>query len=74
MINPIWSWTLCIVGTVGLFMAGRKYWWAWLILLFNELLWIVYGWTTGQYGFILAAILYGVAYVHNMTRWLDQRG
>jgi hypothetical protein len=67
--NPYWSWGLCVIGTVGLLMAGRRHWWAWLILLFNEAIWIVYGWVTKQYGFIAAAIIYGCVYLHNMKKW-----
>ena len=67
--SQYWSWVLCVIGTVGLLMAGRQHWWSWLILLFNESLWIIYGWVTRQYGFIAAAVIYGCVYIVNMRRW-----
>lgn len=69
MISVWWSWGLCLLGSAGLVVVGRKYWWGWLVLLANEILWVVYGWMTGQYGFILAAIIYGAVYLHNINHW-----
>jgi len=50
-------------------MTGRRHWWAWLILLFNETLWIVYGFVTKQHGFIAAAVIYGSVYIFNARKW-----
>lgn len=69
MIDSWWSWALCIFGSAGLLVVGKKYWWGWLVLLANETLWIAYGWKTGQYGFIVAAIIYGAVYINNLTKW-----
>ena len=49
-----WSWILAAIGVTGIFFVGRKAIWGWLLLLFNECLWIVYAVTTKQYGFIFA--------------------
>ena len=51
-----WSWVLAAIGVTGIFFVGRKAIWGWLLLLFNECLWIVYALTTKQYGFIFAAV------------------
>jgi hypothetical protein len=69
MISSWWSWALCVLGSAGLLVVGRKYWWGWLVLLANEILWVVYGWKTSQYGFIVAAMIYGAVYIHNMSHW-----
>ena len=38
----------------------------------NELLWIAYGYTTKQYGFIFAAIAYGTVNITHGIRWFQQ--
>jgi len=64
-----WSWVLAAIGVTGIFFVGRKVIWAWLLLLFNELLWIIYAVTTKQYGFIVAALAYGVVYIRSYIHW-----
>jgi hypothetical protein len=65
----MWSWVLAAIGVTGIFFVGRKVIWAWLLLLFNEFLWIVYALTTKQYGFIFAAVAYGIVYVKSFLHW-----
>jgi hypothetical protein len=65
----MWSWILAAIGVTGIFFVGRKVIWAWVLLLFNELLWIIYAVTTKQYGFIVAAIAYGIVYVKSFMHW-----
>jgi hypothetical protein len=36
------SWVLAIIGVAGIYFVGRKTIWGWFVLLFNEVLWIVY--------------------------------
>jgi len=64
-----WSWVLAAIGVTGIFFVGRKVIWAWLLLLFNEVLWIIYAVTTKQYGFIVAALAYGVVYIRSYIHW-----
>ena len=40
--GPYWSWVLTAVGVTGLYFAGRKVWWAWLIGLGAQALWLAY--------------------------------
>jgi len=42
----LWSWVLAVIGVAGIYFVGRKTIWGWLVLLFNELLWITYADTT----------------------------
>lgn len=65
----MWSWILSVVGITGLFLAGRKFWWAWLIAFTNECLWMIYAITTRQYGFIFGAIAYGTVHAYNANKW-----
>ena len=64
-----WSWILAAIGVTGTFFVGRKVIWAWLILLVNECLWMIYAVTTEQYGFIFAAIAYGAVYIKSYIHW-----
>jgi nicotinamide riboside transporter PnuC len=63
------DWVLAAVGVTGIFFVGRKTIWGWLILCINECLWIVYGLTTGEHGFIAMAIAYGIVYIKSYFGW-----
>jgi hypothetical protein len=47
-----WSYILAAIGVTGTFFVGRKVIWAWLVLLVNECLWMIYAVTTKQYGLL----------------------
>ena len=64
-----WSYVLAAIGVAGIFFVGRKTIWGWLILIFNEALWITYALITNQYGFILSAIAYGIVYIRSYIHW-----
>lgn len=68
----MWSWVLAAIGVTGIFFVGRKTIWGWLILLLNECIWIVYAVTTEQYGFIVAAIAYGIVYIKSYLKWREE--
>jgi hypothetical protein len=65
----MWSWILAVIGVSGIYFVGRKKKWAWLWLIFNECLWIIYALTTDQYGFIFAAVAYTVVYIKSFLHW-----
>lgn len=64
-----WSYTLTVVGICGLYLAGRKLWWSWLIGLFAQVLWVAYAVVTRQWGFIASAFAYGWVYARNARSW-----
>lgn len=70
--SNLWSWLLGAVGTTGLFFLGKKNIWAWLVLIFNECLWLVYATVTRQFGFYLASAAYIAVYVKNFRTWKEQ--
>lgn len=70
--NQYWSWLLTAVGVTGLYFAGRKVWWAWLIGLGAQLLWLTYAVATEQWGFIVSAFAYGWVYARNAKLWWEQ--
>jgi hypothetical protein len=68
-----WSWTLTAVGVTGLYLAGKKIWWAWYVGLGAQVLWIAYAIATKQYGFIFSALAYGFVYLKNGRAWQKAR-
>ena len=69
----IWSFILELVGMVGAYYAGRRYWLAWLVLALNSVAWSIYGMNTRQYGFTLAALAYCPLYIRNGYLWRRRR-
>lgn len=67
-----WSWSLALVGLIGIYLSGkkRKSGWAWGIAV--QALWITYAIVTEQYGFILGALGYTVAYARNYWLWRSE--
>lgn len=63
------SWALGALGVTGLWIAGRKQWWGWVLNVVNEGLWIYYALLTEQYGFILMALAYAFVYARNAVQW-----
>lgn len=57
------------VGVFGLFMAGKKVKWAWLVGLGAQFLWVAYALATHQYGFLISAVAYGWVYARNHIAW-----
>jgi hypothetical protein len=64
-----WSWLLTAVGVTGLYLAGRKVVWAWLVGLGAQVLWVAYAVTTSQWGFLVSAFAYGSVYLNNHLAW-----
>jgi nicotinamide riboside transporter PnuC len=65
----MWSWVLAVIGVTGIYFVGRKTIWGWIVLCFNEVLWITYALITKQYGFIFSAIAYAAVYIKSYIHW-----
>lgn len=63
-----WSWLLTAVGLVGLWAAGSRKSYGWLIGLGAQALWIAYALATEQHGFLVSAVAYGAVYLRNWRR------
>jgi len=68
-----WSWILAVIGVAGIYFVGRKTIWGWLVLLFNEFLWITYALITDQYGFIFSALAYAIVYIRSYIHWSKEK-
>ena len=64
-----WSWILACVGVMGTFFVGRKTIWGWVVLFFNECLWLYYAIHTEQYGFIFVSLAYMTVYIKSYIHW-----
>lgn len=71
VIPEAWSWLLTSVGVIGLFLAGQKRSVGWAVGLAAQVLWVIYGVTTKQYGFIASALIYGATYARNYFVWRE---
>lgn len=65
----MWSFVLEGLGLCGAFFVARKVWWSWLILSTNSVLWVIYGWTTDQWGFVLSSTAFFAIYLRNAHKW-----
>jgi nicotinamide riboside transporter PnuC len=73
MIPVWWSVLLTVVGVTGLWIAGRRSAWGWVVGLAAQVLWIAYAIATRQWGFIGSALAYGFVYGRNAHRWRSER-
>ena len=71
MIAWYWSWILMSVNLTAMVLAGRRLWWAWLVAVAAECLWLVYGYSTQQWGFSVFALVFGAVYLRNAYTWRD---
>lgn len=71
--NSLWSYALTAVGVLGLYLAGRKNAYGWLIGFSAQALWIAYATATHQYGFYISALVYGAVYAKNFLTWRRER-
>lgn len=69
MANQIWSFALVFIGAGAWWLVGRNVALGWAVAIFNELLWIVYGILSYQYGFILGGLIYIVVFYRNYRKW-----
>ena len=60
---------LTAVGVTGLWVAGSRSKWGWMVGLGAQALWVSYGLATDQYGFVASAFVYGTMYARNFRRW-----
>lgn len=69
MSNQFWSWALASIGILGIYLAGRKNAYGWLLGVFAQFLWVAYAIATRQWGFLATAFGYGTVYIKNWIAW-----
>jgi hypothetical protein len=68
----IWSWIVTIVGVIGWWFVGKKYWWSWFIGLFCQILWFIYATVSSQPAFYISVLLYTAVYGKNAIAWTGE--
>lgn len=64
-----WSFVLEALGLCGAYFVAQKVWWSWLVLAMNSVLWVIYGWTTDQWGFVMSSTAFFAIYLRNARKW-----
>ena len=65
----ITSFVIAGVGILGSYLQGRKTAWGWAVGFTSEILWIVSGLLTAQWGLAIAGAAYASVAVHNFFKW-----
>jgi nicotinamide riboside transporter PnuC len=65
----MWSYILAGLGVLSLYLTGKKLKSGWVVGLVNSGLWITYGITSNQYGFIVSAVVFIVVQYKNYLAW-----
>ena len=63
------SWCLAPFGLFGMYVAGLKKTWGWLVSMGTQALWAVYAVGTGQYGFLIGTVSYFLVYLNTWLLW-----
>lgn len=60
---------LAVMSLIGSYYIGNKAVWVWLYMLFTQMLWLLFGLITEQYGFILSGVGFGAMNLRNYFKW-----
>lgn len=63
------SWGLAPFGLLGMYLAGQKKTWGWLVSMGTQTLWATYAIGTAQYGFLIGTCSYFAVYLRNWLAW-----
>lgn len=66
--NALWSYALAAVGVAGLLIATTRPRAGWWLNLAGQFAWLVYAINTRQWGFLISALVYGVAYARLLEK------
>jgi hypothetical protein len=64
---------LSIISMIGLFLAGRKVWWAWFLPAGVQLFWIVLTAQTNPPEFVFASLMLLLVYSFNAFTWVKDK-
>jgi hypothetical protein len=68
-----WSWLLTAAGLVGLWAAGSRRQWGWMVGCAAQGLWVAYALATRQHGFLVSAFAYAFVYGRNWLLWRREK-
>jgi hypothetical protein len=67
-VSPAWSYALAVVGVTGLLIAARRPRVGWWFNIAAQAAWVAYAVASRQWGFLLTAVAYAVAYARLLRR------
>jgi hypothetical protein len=65
----ITSFAIAGIGILGSYLQGQKTAWGWAVGFASELLWIISGLLTGQWGLAICGFTYASVAVRNFFKW-----
>lgn len=68
-----WSWVAAAVSIVGLWVAGLNPRAGWVYGIGAQVVWVLYGLATDQYGMIALSVAFVAIYSRNLYRWRGTR-
>jgi nicotinamide riboside transporter PnuC len=68
----LWSYLLAGLGILSIYLTGRKLKSGWVVGLINSALWITYGLTSEQYGFVISALVFIGVQLKNYLNWAEE--
>ena len=68
----LWSFILAGLGVLSLYLTGKKMKSGWVVGLANSCLWIVYGLSFEQYGFLISAVVFIAVQLKNYLNWSEE--
>lgn len=70
--DHMWSWSLTFVTTLALLQIHKVTFLSWIVGFAAEIGWIMYGYDTGQYGFVAAGLILAIPVGHNFVLWMKE--
>jgi nicotinamide riboside transporter PnuC len=68
----LWSYVLAGLGILSIYLTGKKLKSGWVVGLINSALWITYGLTSEQYGFVISALVFIGVQLKNYLNWAEE--
>jgi nicotinamide riboside transporter PnuC len=68
----LWSYLLAGLGILSIYLTGKKLKSGWVVGLINSALWITYGLTSQQYGFVISALVFIGVQLKNYLNWAEE--
>jgi hypothetical protein len=67
--NPLWSWTITILGLASTWLLAHHKTAGWPVAITTNLTWTAYAIHTNQQAFIVSAVAYTALNIHGWQKW-----
>lgn len=67
------GWIVLVTSCIAVFLMSKKVWWAPIFGFVQEILWVIWAAWTGLLPLVLAAFVYGAAYLLAIPKWWRER-